>query len=257
VVRLARTLGLTIAAMLKPPPSNLFSARVAGVIYLAIVALGLFGEGFVRGSMVVGGDTGATAESIINSTLLWRTGIATDLLMYVLDVPLIVFFYLLLKPVNHPLALLTTAFYMIQTCVLAFSKLSLIAALSVLTSSTFPSVQVFAHGLAHLAISLHGYGVGIGLVFFGFACLVRGYLFFQSSNAPKWLGPLQALAGICYLVNSFALLLYPPLASMLFPAVLLPALVAELVLSLWMIVANQTELQRGIANRRSAFGAAR
>jgi flagellar biosynthesis protein FliR len=77
-------------------------------MYLAIIGLGLFGEAAVRGSLVVAGDAAATASNIIASQSLWRTGIATDLLMHVLDVPLIVFFYLLLKPVSYPLALLAT-----------------------------------------------------------------------------------------------------------------------------------------------------
>lgn len=32
------------------------AARLAGLIYLAIIGLGLFGEVVVRGSLVVGGD---------------------------------------------------------------------------------------------------------------------------------------------------------------------------------------------------------
>jgi hypothetical protein len=43
-------------------------------------------------------------------------------------------------------------------------------------------------------------------------------------------------AGCCYLVNSLALLLAPGIAALLFPAIMLPVLIAELSLSLWMIV---------------------
>jgi hypothetical protein len=89
----------------------------------------------LRGSLVVGGDVAATASNIVASHTLWRAGIATDLLMHVLDVPLIVFFYLLLKTVSHPLALLATLFNVVQTCVLATNKLSLVAALLLATRS--------------------------------------------------------------------------------------------------------------------------
>ena len=40
------------------------------------------------------------------------------------------------------------------------------------------------------------------------------------------------VAGACYLVNSFALVLAPALANTLFPAILLPPFVAELSLAL-------------------------
>ena len=39
-----------------------FYVRLAGVFYLAIIVLGLFGESYVRGTLVVGGDAVATAQ---------------------------------------------------------------------------------------------------------------------------------------------------------------------------------------------------
>ena len=51
-------------------------ARMAGALYLLIIALGLFGELFTRGALVVPGDPAATAARISDSMLLWRLGIA-------------------------------------------------------------------------------------------------------------------------------------------------------------------------------------
>ena len=50
------------------------------------------------------------------------------------------------------------------------------------------------------------------------------------------LGLLLQVAGVCYLTNSFAMLLAPSVANALFPFVLMPCLVAELALALWMVV---------------------
>jgi hypothetical protein len=47
---------------------------------------------------------------------------------------------------------------------------------------------------------------------------------------------LMALAGACYLLNSFALILSPRLAAILFPSILLPAFVGELLFALWLAV---------------------
>jgi hypothetical protein len=44
------------------------------------------------------------------------------------------------------------------------------------------------------------------------------------------------IAGLCYLTNSLALILSPFLAGRLFPAILLPALVGEASLCLWLLV---------------------
>lgn len=211
-------------------------ARIGGVLYLAIIVLGLFGEAFVRGTLVVSGDATATANAILASEPLWRAGIAGDLLMHVLDLPVILVLYFLLRPVSEALALLATFFNLIQTAVLAANKLNLLAPILLLGNANgldaFSPEQL--HALSYLAITAHGYGFGAGLIFFGFACLFRGYLIFKSGYFPRILGLLMALAGLSYLVNSFALLLAPGLASALFPAILVPAFVGELCFALWL-----------------------
>src|SRR5436305_11218069 len=53
---------------------------------------------------------------------------------------------------------------------------------------------------------------------------------------PRILGVLMPIAGLCYLTNSFALLLVPELAARLFPWVLLPCFVAETSFCLWLLV---------------------
>lgn len=213
-------------------------ARVAGLLYLAIIVLGISGELFVRGTLVVSGDAAATANAIAASPFLWRAGIAGDLLMHVLDVPVIGILYLLLRPVSESLALLATLINLVQTAVLAANKLNLLVPLFLLEDGSY--LKAFSpeqlQALSYLAIKAHGYGFGIGLIFFGVACLVRGYLIYRSGYFPKVLGLLMAIAGLSYLVNSFALLLSPSLAASMFPGLLVPAFIAELSLSLWLIV---------------------
>ena len=85
-------------------------ARIGGVLYLIIIVAGIFGEMFVRDNLIVSGDATATANNIMASQLLWRIGIAGDLLMHVCDIPLMLIFYLLLRPVNKNLALLAVLF---------------------------------------------------------------------------------------------------------------------------------------------------
>jgi Domain of unknown function (DUF4386) len=63
-------------------------ARAGGVLYLVIIAAGIFGEMFVRNALVVSGDAVATANNIITSRPLWRMGIVVDLIMQLCDIPL-------------------------------------------------------------------------------------------------------------------------------------------------------------------------
>jgi hypothetical protein len=213
-------------------------ARVAGVLYLFNILAGLFGEVFVRNKLIVAGDAAATAHNIMASSFLFRTGIAGDLLMHVSDVPMILIFYVLLKPVSKDLSLLAALFNLVQTAVLVANKLTLVAVVVFLGNAN--SLKAFDPGqlqaLANVCLALHEYGFSIGLVFFGFACLVVGYLMFKSGYFPKALGTLQFIAGLCYLANSFALILSPALAAKMFPAILLPAIIGELSTCLWLIV---------------------
>jgi hypothetical protein len=61
------------------------------------------------------------------------------------------------------------------------------------------------------------------------------------------------IAGVSYLMNSFALILAPSLAARLFPAILLPALVGEMSLALWLLVWGvNVEKWKSRASARSA-----
>lgn len=210
--------------------------RIGGLIYLAIIALGLFGEVFVRGALVVSGDVTATANSIAASRPLWFAGITGDLMMHVLDVPLIVILYLLLRSVSQGLALLATLINLVQTAILAVNKLTLFVAVAPLANAGY--LNAFSpeqrHVLSYLAIKLHHDGLVVGFIFFGFACLVQGYLIYRCRFLPAVLGVLLFAAGLSYLVNSFSTLLAPSLASAMFPWVLMPALAGELILAVWM-----------------------
>ena len=213
------------------------TARAGGILYLIIIAAGFYGEIMVRSKLVIPGDAVGTANNIAASQLLWRAGIAGDLVMHICDIPLMLVFYLLLKPVNKNLALLALLFNLVQTAVLATNKLSLAVALFPLGDagylSSFNPQQLST--LTYLSIESHDYGFGIGLIFFGFTCIIMGYLIFKSGYLPKALGVLMQLAGACYLINSFALILAPSFSNKLFPVILIPPFIAELSVCLWLI----------------------
>jgi len=212
--------------------------RFAGCCYLLIIGLGLYAETLVRGSLVVAGNAIATAAQIGAAETFWRSGIVADLCMQLLDIPIIVLFYLLFKPVNAALNLTATAFNLMQTAVLVANKLCLVLPLLLLSGSAYLSAfsPEQLSTLSYTAIRLHNYGFAIGLLFFALACVIRGYLIIKSQLFPKILGLMLGLAGVCYLVNTLALLLAPDFADKLFPWIMLPVLVGELSLSLWMIV---------------------
>lgn len=214
------------------------TARIGGMLYLILIIVGMFSVLFVRDKLIVSGDPAATAKNIIASQFLWRTGITADLIMHVLDIPIMLIIYILLKPVNKNVAQLALLFNLIQTAVLVANKLNLIAALLPLENVDYlkPIELQQLYTQAYLFLKLHDIGFGVGLIFFGFTCLVNGCLILRSGYLPKTIGLLMQIAGFCYLVNNFTLLLAPKIASTLFPVFMLPCLIAELSFCLWLLV---------------------
>lgn len=212
-------------------------ARVGGVFYLIIIVFGFFGEALVRGRLVVWGDAAATAERIQASELLWRWSVAGELAMLICVLGLALVFYVLLRPVHRDLALLAVFFNLVSITLEAANKLHLLATLAPLSEdSALGTVPVERRqAWTYLSVKAHEQGFGVSLIFFGGVCILVGRLIFRSSYLPKTLGVLMQIAGVCYLINSFALIVSPPLSNRLFPAILLPALVGEASLCFWFL----------------------
>jgi len=61
---------------------------------------------------------------------------------------------------------------------------------------------------------------------------------FRSGFFPRFLGVLYGLAGACYLINSYAFFFAPGLLS---PVILLPCLLGEGALALWLLIVGLNE----------------
>jgi hypothetical protein len=213
-------------------------ARVGGVLYLIIIVFGALGEAAVRGSIVVPGNATATAANLRSMEWLWRLGVAGEIVLLTCATALALVLYVLLRPVSRDLALGAVFFNLVCIAIEGVAAVSLAAALLPMTNAAY--VNAFTpeqlNVMAMLSVRSHSAGFGIALIFFGVECVILGYLITRSGYMPKVIGILMQIAGVCYVINSFALLLSPPLSSRLFPAILIPSLIAELSLALWLLV---------------------
>jgi hypothetical protein len=213
-------------------------ARLGGALYLAIIVLGAFAEGFVSNKLIVSGDAAATAANILASPELWRLSVAGNFMVVLCAVPLLWIEYLLLRPVSRQLVVLAVLLNLVSLAVEAISKLFLLIVLPTLQSADY--LKAFdphqLQTLANLALSSHDIAFNIALIFFGFTCLVNGYLIFKSRYLPKLVGILMQIAGVSYLMACFAALFAPALANLITPAILLPPLIGESSFCLWLLI---------------------
>src|SRR5690349_1432686 len=184
-------------------------ARIGGALYLIIIVIGLFGEAFVRDKLIVSGNAAATARNIMASESLWRFHIAAELFLLICAIVLLLILFVLLKPASRELTLLATFFNLVSIGLEAATAMYLVVALFPLGIAAylkaFSSEQLYA--MATLSLKSHGYGFGVSLLFFGCFCVVIGRVIYKPGFLPRTIGVLMQIAGLCYLTDSFALIL--------------------------------------------------
>jgi hypothetical protein len=218
-------------------------ARIAGGLYLINIAGGLFAIGYVPAALVVSGDPAATARNIMAHQLLYRLALAAHIIVCLTNIPLAVIFYDLFKVVNRRLSLLVVFFTLVGTAVESAIIFNQFAPLSLLQGGSYSSVFTAGQlqAQAYLPLELQTIGYSISAVFFGCYSLSIGSVIFRSSFLPRILGVLLVIGGASYLTSSFADFISPAFAASLVPYIQLPSGVAELSLTLWLLVVGVNE----------------
>ena len=208
-------------------------ARMAGVSYLLGALTSVLGQMVVLGMFVVSGSATATASNILSHESLFRLGFVSSLLTVPFHLVWAVLFHALFRPVNRSVSRLAGHVMLVACMMWVLSSLLYLAPLLVLHGKA--SLSAFApeqlQALALMFRNLNGQACDIGLVFFGFWCVMIGYLIFRSTFLPRIIGALEALAGMGYLT-----LLWQPLAHYLYPYNLALAGPGEISLLLWLLV---------------------
>jgi hypothetical protein len=209
-------------------------ARIAGVFYLLEMLTGGFALLFVGPRLFVSGDAAATATNILAHQSLFQLGFAANVIQFACYVAVTGLFYDLFKPVNRSLSLLAAFFSLVGCTIGAVSCLFELAPMAVLGGA--PYLNVFKveqlQALALMFLKLYAQCFNLSFVFFGFYCLLIGYLILRSSFLPRILGAGMTLAGLGWLT-----FLLPALTHLLSPYILAAGL-GEIALTLWLLVAS-------------------
>jgi hypothetical protein len=210
-----------------------FRARMAGAFQLLEALTAGFGQVIVLDRLVVAGNGAATAANILGHERLFWLGFASSLIGVACHIAWALLLYELLKPVNRGLSLLAAFVILVGCAIQALTSLFYVAPLLVLTGgnslSAFTAEQLQALGL--VLLRLNTYAFDIYLVFFGFWCILIGYLIFRSTFLPRVLGVLLAISGLGWVTY-----LSPPLANHLWPFIAAASALGEIPLELWLMV---------------------
>ncbi|MBW2281124.1 MAG: DUF4386 domain-containing protein [Deltaproteobacteria bacterium] len=224
----------------RPSTQRTGPATVAGLCYLAVIAGGLFAEVMVRGALIVPGDAAATARAILENETLWRLGLAVHLLYLVPALTVNVIVSGFFRSIEPTLARLALVFGVAGVTVEAVALVYLYVPLVFSEHGTTLAALEDAPSLIYLATRLFATGFGFSLLLFAGFCVLIGALILRSRLVPRAIGAMMILAGICYVVNTVALIVSPGFWKLINPTILLPILLAELSLALWLLVKGIT-----------------
>ena len=201
-------------------------ARIAGVIYLIIIAGGAWAQLAVRDGLVVNGDAAKTAQNIIDNELKYRLGFAVEAFYLLCSIPLKLFLYDLFKVVNRKIAVAAILFAALGTAIQAVILLAHYAPLVLLGKGGYLSAftQTQLQSAAYTSLAMFDYGYMIALSFFGCFCIVMGYLIIRSTFFPRFVGALLVIEGVAYLLNSFGHFIAPAFGDRVFPFLLVAGL---------------------------------
>jgi Domain of unknown function (DUF4386) len=213
-------------------------ARIAGLLSLLTIVMGVFAQMFVSGSLVVFDDAAATAANILAHKSFFQLGFAVYLVEMACQIAATALFYDLLKPVNRGVSLVA-AYLSLTGCVIkTLGRLFYIAPLFILGGASYLSVFTADQlkALALLFLKVNDHAAAIGLAFFGFYALLNAYLVIRSTFLPRILGWLAIPAGLGLLTY-----LYQPLGYRLFPIIAAFGLLAAVPKIVWLLVVGVNE----------------
>ena len=179
---------------------SLRTASLTAGLALALMAfLAAFGVFGAIGALVTPGDAAKTALDIAGSQTLFRWGIASLILVVVLDIVVAGALFTLFAPVNRSVSLMAAGFRVAYAAVYLVAIIQLVVALGLLNEPA----------QALRAIDTYDTIWHVGLILFGVHLLLISYLAYRSGFMAKVFGILLAVAGLGYLVDGFVLVLVP------------------------------------------------
>lgn len=179
------------------------AARLAGLMYVLLIPLGLMAMMYVPATILVDGDIAATIANIQANEMIFRLASVAAYLTQLVNLYLVYLLYKLLSPVSKDIARAMALLIVLGLPIAWLSELNNAAVLLTLDSPD-PSTSLIS-----MFLGLHEYGINIAGIFWGLWLFPMGYLVFKSGFMPKIVGILLMIGCFGYLFDSFIYFMNP------------------------------------------------
>ena len=199
------------------------AAIVAGISLLAMAVIAGLSNFAVIGNLTVTGDAEASAANLISSAVLFRLGALGLLIVTILDVLVAWGLYVVFRPVNPSISLLS-----------AWLRVVFAAIFAVAINNLFGAVRAAPSDPAQTLFLLETFDRGwqAGLIFFGLHLGLVGVLIWRYGSLSWIFGVLLIIAGAGYVVDALGTLLSPVYSLELSRF----TFVGELVFIFWLLI---------------------
>jgi hypothetical protein len=210
------------------------AALIAGLALITMAIAAPIAELFAYPKLVNPWNVSETIKNILANQTLFRACILCYLLTFMCDILAAWALYILLKPVNGNLSILSALFRIVYAVIAIVALSNLVTVLKILNNpdyiKTFQPNQLTMQ--INLTLNAFKNGWNFGIIFFGIHLEILGYLVFRSKYIPKIMGILLIIAGLGYLTNA--------LKPFVFPDITLDfakfTFYGELIFMLWLLI---------------------
>lgn len=189
--------------------------------------------------MLVAGDAAATVEKVLANAGLIRLGVVAHLAGGVFFLFTALALFALLRQVHTSMARAMLFLVVVAVAITSLNAIFLFEGLRVASDGSFATAfgAEGSKALVLILLDIQHYGTFAAQVFFGLWLLPLGYLVSKSPGwFPKWLGYALYLGGVCYILDLLAAFLAPELALKIHGVIVIPCIVAEVAMVLYLLV---------------------
>ena len=214
--------------------SNQKVTRIAGLAYILIILIGVLKVNFIEPAILYEESSDLLA-SMVGNELLFRIGIAGEIIMYLLVIVLSIALYIILKPVNRILSL--SAFYfrfgeaLIGTVSIVLSGLIPLLLLNSPQAPEDSLLQTLIEALINSRIT----ALNIVLIFVGVGGTINCYLLYISRIVPRVLAAWRIVTYISMFILGFLNIIFPHRPDIIESVFFGSGALFEIVFGIWLL----------------------
>jgi hypothetical protein len=214
------------------------AAKVAGIAGLFALVVVVIGNYALLNPLIIPRDAVDTARHILAHETQFRLAITFFLLYSTSSIVLLSALYVILKPINHGLALAGALFRLVFASLWLLTTLNLFGALRLIHAHYYLQVletdRLQAIARTYIAATFDDYYVG--LPFFALALTITSWLWLKSKYIPTWLGWFGLISSGWGVFCAFVYLIFPGFGAAVDPYWFDSAMgLFELAVSLWLL----------------------